>query len=179
LLEQTYALSPKWLDATGNNAIDQVAYGSYMNILSRLRWGLRSVYVNDVQHVLTRGRKQAGQQQQMAFDDRDVRFDNMSLGKVKNLVRVAMYEWEAERHRLSNIDDDDIAFEQMLDFDIDDLAARAQQIAAEGAHPAAMFDAAQMEGLEFEGEVMDDEEREIVFGGAQSDDMEDDVNMCS
>jgi hypothetical protein len=103
----------------------------------------------------------------------------MPLSKVKQLARVAMYEWEADRHRLSNIQDDEVAFEQLLDFDLDDLNARAQQIAAEGAHPAQMFDAAEMEGLEIEGEVMNDEERDIAFGRNISDDGDDDTDMVS
>jgi hypothetical protein len=43
LLEQTYALSPKWLDATGNIAVDQVATASYNNIVSMLGLKIKSL----------------------------------------------------------------------------------------------------------------------------------------
>jgi hypothetical protein len=178
LLEQTYAFSAKWLDATGNNAVDQVASASYARILNMLRWGIRTVYVNDVQQVMTRGRKQVGQQQQDMFDEIDMRFDNMTLAKVKQLARVAMYEWEAAKHQLSTMDDEEHVFQQLLDFDMDELDARAQQLAVEGAHPAEMFDAQEMEGLEFDGAVMNEEEQDIVFGREQSDDGEGDADVA-
>jgi hypothetical protein len=178
LLEQTYAFSAKWLDATGNNAVDQVASASYARILNMLRWEIRTVYVNDVQQVMTRGRKQVGQQQQDMFDERDMRFDNMTLAKVKQLARVAMYDWEAAKHQMSSMDDEEHVFQQLLDFDMDELDARAQQLAAEGAHPAEMFDAQDMEGLEFDGAVMNEEEQEIVFGREQSDDGEGDAHVA-
>jgi hypothetical protein len=92
LMEQTYAFSGKWLDATGNNAVDDVALESWHNIINMLRYGLGTVYVNDVQTVLQRGRTQ--QRSHQVFEDRVQDFDNMTLAEVKRLVRVANYEWQ-------------------------------------------------------------------------------------
>jgi ribosomal protein S24E len=95
LMEQTYTLSGKWLDAAGNNAVDNCATESYNNIINMLRWGMKTVFVNDVEQVMGRGRKSQGSTQ--VYQDRDVVFDNMSLEEVKQLVRVALHDWEAEQ----------------------------------------------------------------------------------
>lgn len=83
-------LSPKRLDATGNNGVDTVACDSFDRIVAMLRWGLRNVWVNDVENVLSRGRKARGSQE--AFDSREQVFDTMSLSEMKLLNRVAMHE---------------------------------------------------------------------------------------
>jgi hypothetical protein len=171
LMEETYALSGRWLDATGNRGIDDVACASYDNILNMLHWGLKRVEVKDVQQVMTRGRKQPGQQ--ALFDARDLRFDNMTLSKVKQLVRVAMIDWEAERHRLSNMDDDECVRQSMLKFDLDALAARAQQTTVESAHPAEAV-AEHLGALVFDGGVLNDPECDITSAQEHSDYSDDD-----
>jgi hypothetical protein len=96
LMEQTYAFSGKWLDATSGNGVDDIALESYDNFLHMLRYGLRTVYVKDVQNVLTRGR--TSQRAQRVFEDRDLDFDNMMLSEVKRLVRIANHEWQAHKN---------------------------------------------------------------------------------
>lgn len=45
----------QWLDATGNNAVDQVAADAYRRILGMLRCGMKHVQVNDVFMLMYRG----------------------------------------------------------------------------------------------------------------------------
>lgn len=155
LLEQTYVLFGKWLDANGNNAVDEIAARSYENILNMLRWGLRTVYVNDIHQVMTRGRKQPGSHH--VFEDRDMRFDNMSLHQAKRVACAAMHDWEAQRHRLSNITDVDAVFEQLMELDIDDLIRRAELLEDDVDRAAAHAGADLAEAAaEFDGEVMNE-----------------------
>lgn len=165
LMEQTYVLSGKWLDATGGNAMDNVAAESYRHIISMLRWGLRTVYVNDIENVMGRGRR--SERSYQMFLDRDMGYDNMSLLEVKQLCRVALQDWEGERSRIRNLEPHELAFHQMLVFDIDDLRQRVADLPpapAEGEHPAAGI-GEQLEEVQqgLEGVVMNDEERAVVF----------------
>jgi hypothetical protein len=163
LLEQTYSLSPKWLDASGNNGIDNVAAESYDNIINRLRHGLKTVYVNDVEQVLNRGRRAQGSAQQ--YQNREQDYDNMSLAEVKQLVRVAMQDWEVEKHRLANMNPSELVHEQILAYDVTDLRARVALLpAADPQHPAAAI-AGQLENMQLEGELMNDAEMAVAFQG--------------
>jgi hypothetical protein len=166
LLEGTYALSPKWLDATGNNGVDNVAAESYDNILTMLRWGLRTVYVNDVEQVLSRGRKATGSKD--IYENRDTSYDNMTMEEMKRLNRVALYEWEAERSRLRNLEQHELTFEQVKRFDVEELKQRADELGVDEHHPAAAVGQLleNEQGLEdFDEEPLNDEEHEVVHGG--------------
>ena len=135
LLEAKYALSPKWLDATGNNGVDTVACDRFDRIVAMLRWGLRNVWVNDVENVLSRGRNAIGSQE--AFDSREQVFDTMSLSEMKLLNRVAMHEWVAEKSRIQHMEHDELLHEQIAAFDIAHLRSRVDVAGMPREHPAA------------------------------------------
>jgi hypothetical protein len=165
LMEGSYALSPKWLDATGNNAVDNVATESFDNIITMLRWGLRTVYVNDIEQVLSRGRKATGSKE--TFQNRDVSFDNLTLEEMKKLNRVALYEWEGERSRIRNLEPHELAFQQVMQFDVEELRQKADELGVDNNHPAAAIGQLlehENVGQDFDEEPLNDEEHEVVHG---------------
>ena len=87
LIEAKYAYHPKWLDATGNSAVDQRACEAYRRILQMLRLRMQHVHVHDVFLVLNRGRWVDSHQEQ--FNSRLQGFDTMSLKRMKELNRAA------------------------------------------------------------------------------------------
>jgi hypothetical protein len=67
---------------------------------------------------------------------------------------------------LNTLEERDLPFEPMLDFDVEELRNKADMLAQEGDHPAADI-ADMLQELNFDGDVLNDEERDVVFGGLE------------
>jgi hypothetical protein len=86
---------------------------------------------------------------------------------MKKLNRVALYEWEGERSRIRNLEPHELAFQQVMRFEVEELRQKADELGVDNNHPAAAIGQLlehENVGQDFDEEPLNDEEHEVVHG---------------